>query len=179
MKTLSIILNLIILSSCHGNIKADVKTPALDTITPKLCNADYDSILIKYSNNFTATEIDLNKCLSKELSSFLLETDTICLEKQKEYKNFIANVLAKLYNHHLKCCNQGYDLLGMKNGAANIIIHYFQKTAGYNTANLEMLNSGTIVDFIDKEQSFKNNKTVQELRENIGKEVKRIEKGDF
>lgn len=180
MKLLSIILNLFFLSSCHqngNNVVMHSQTVA-DTII-KPCNNDYDSLLVKYSNSFKATEIDLNKCLSEQEQSFILKVDTNCLEGQKEYKKFIAIILAKLYSHHLQCCNQGYDLLSMKEGAASIIISGFEKLAGYKGRNLEMLNSGTIVDYIDKEPSFKNNKTVQVLREDIRKEVQRIEKGNF
>lgn len=180
MKLLSIILNLFLLSSCHENenkIVLESQTIADTTIKP--CINDYDSLLIKYSNSFKATEIDLNKCLSEQAQSFFLKVDTNCLVEQKEYRNFIAIILAKLYIGHLQCCNQGYDLLSMKEGAANIIISAFEKLAGYKGENLEMLNSGTIVDYIDKESLFMNNKTVQLLRKEIKKEEQRIEKGNF
>jgi hypothetical protein len=182
MKVLLIILNLIIAFGCNenGNKAGMYKQDIVDSIViPKPCNVNYDSILIKYSNNFRVTAINLNKCMTQEFQSFILKADLNCLEKQNEYKNFIAIILAKLYLHHLQCCNQGYDLLSMKEGTATFIINAFEKLAGYNGKNLEMLNSGTIVYYIDKEPSFKGNKTVQRLRENIRKEVKRIEKGSL
>lgn len=180
MKLLSIILNLFFLSSCYENgnkVSMDSQTIADTTIKP--CNIDYDSLLLRYSNSFKATEIDLSKCFSKQEQSFILMIDTNCLEEQKEYKNFIVVILAKLYLHHLQCCNQGYDLLSMKEGAASIVINAFVKLGSYTGKSLEMLNSGTIVDYIDKESLFKNNKTIQALRDDIRKEVQRIGKGDF
>ena len=180
MKFLSIILSIIIIGCHGGDSKSEIHNQTyLDTTSPKPCNINYDSLLIRYGNDFEAEKIDLNKCLSQEVRSFILKADTNCLEKQKEYKNFITVILAKLYIHHLQCCNQGYDLLSMKEGAASIVINAFEKLAGYNGQNLEMLNSGIIVDYIDKEPSFKINKIVQLLRKNIEKEVIRIAKGNL
>lgn len=181
IKILLITLNLFVISGCHeNNSKKELHNsqPSMKVVYSP-CDINYDSLFVKYCDGFKATEINLNKCLSKEVDSFILRTDTSCLEKQKEYKNFVVIVLAKLYNQHLKCCNQGYDLLSMKEGAAKVIINSFEKQAGYQGKNLEMLNSGTIVDYIDKEQLFKGSKAIYELREKIRNEAERIKRGNF
>src|SRR5688572_12785321 len=119
MKLVSIILNLIIISGCHDGNESRINNPPFTDTTiitrPSDNNLNYDSLLLKYSNTFKATEIGLDKCLSEEMSSFILNNDTSFLERRKECKNFITIILAKLYYHHLQCCNQGYDLLSMKN----------------------------------------------------------------
>lgn len=179
MKLLSIILNALIIISCQNNSNNAAKKEPGDTVTIiKIdCNENYDSLLLEYAKDFRADEIGLDKNLTEEVSAFILRTGTLCLEKQKEYNTFVVTVLAKLYLHHLQCCNQGYDLLSMRSGAASVIIDGFRKLAGYKDRNLEMLNSGTVVDFIDKEPAIKANNEIQEIRRNIEKEAKRIEKG--
>ncbi len=166
----------ILITGCHesSNNPTTHNSTYIDTQVSNSCNLSYDSLLIRYSTNFRATAIDLDKCLSQELRSFILKVDTNCLMKQQQYKNFIAIILAKLYRHHLQCCNQGYDLLSMKSNAAGIIINEFEKLAGYYKHEPEILISGSIMDYIDNEQSFQNNKSVKELRKDIEKEEKRI-----
>ena len=177
MKQLSMIFSVLILSGCQSDTNSRSNNGSTRNITKIECSENYDSLLLIYAQSFKATEIPLDKNLSHEVTSFILKTDSGCLEKQKEYKTFIAIILGKLYLRHLQCCNQGYDLLSMRNGAASVIINDFEKLAGYKGQNLEMLNSGIIADYIDREPTIKANKLIQEIRENIDKEAKRIKKG--
>jgi len=93
---------------------------------------NYDSMLLVISNEFEPKSINLNNSISSKASSFILNVDANCLRKQSMYDTFIAIILAKLYSNHLKCYNQGYDLLSMKEGAAKVIIVEFEKMAGYD-----------------------------------------------
>lgn len=177
MKTTSIIIYFSILIGCQEINQPNVQKQDnlyINENTP--CKNNFDSVLIKYYNKFKATNIDLTKCISRELDSLILKIDTACLEKQLEYKNLVAIILTKLYIHHLQCCNQGYDLLPMKEGSAKIIISSFQKYSKRDNIKLEMLNSGTIVQYIESDSFFKNNKTIQLLRIKIESEFKRIER---
>lgn len=149
----SIYLLTIILFACNNfnqNKEASLKYPIKNIHEEKTCSIDYNSQLDTYSKTFEPKSIDLNQSISKPLDSFLLHVDTNCLRQQKQYQNFITTILAKLYYHHLKCCNQGYDLQSMAKGGAKIIIDDFERIAGYRERRLEMLNSGTVVDYIEQ-----------------------------
>lgn len=142
------------------------------------CKENYDSMLLVISNEFEPKSINLNNSISSKASSFILNVDTNCLRKQSMYDTFIAIILAKLYSHHLKCCNQGYDLLSMKEGAAKVIIVEFEKMAGYDKKpNLEFLNSGKIVNYINSQPDLQKNLEIQSLLKEINKQEKRIERG--
>lgn len=149
------------------------------SVKPIICTDNYDTLLLKYSNQFTAVSIDLGMSLTPELSSFLLKIDTNCLRKQTEYQVFIITILAKLYYYHLVCCNQGYDLYSMTKGASGIIINEFEIIGNYKGKQFEMLNSGNVVEVIEDEKPLKNNKTIQELIKRIKKELARIEIGNI
>jgi hypothetical protein len=142
------------------------------------CN-NYDSALLKFSKDFVAMDIELYNSISPLLDSFLKHIDTNCLRKQNLYKFFISTILAKLAVHHLKCCNNGYDLYQMEGASANIIIHEFENLSGYRRNELEMLNSGSIFDFIKKDSSLGNNKLLKSLDIQYKNEERRIEKGIF
>src|SRR5215831_20612668 len=105
---LLIVVNIWGCNSASDN-KTVLKDQSIEAKTPA-CNQNYDTSLIRYANEFTAKTIDLNSSLSADLKSFLLSVDSNCLKKQTEYKYFITLILEKLALHHLKCCNQHYDL---------------------------------------------------------------------
>ena len=125
------------------------------------CN-NYDSLLSEYAENFKASTVNLDESISAELRNFINTIDTNCLRQQKQYKFFIAAIPAKLYVYHIEYGEVGYDLLGMKTGAAKIIIKEFQILAGYNK-RLEFLNSGNIVSYVKHDPDLRENKTLQKL----------------
>lgn len=131
--------------------------------TSFVCDQNYDSLLLKHANEFYPTTIDLNGSMSVGLKSFLLSADITCLRRQAEYKYFIALILVKLALHHLKCCNQHYDLYQMREGPAAIVINEFDRLGGYSQSGLEMLNSGLIVDYIRSEKSLITNPEITEV----------------
>lgn len=105
----------------------------------------------------------------------------VLIQKTFKYSNhgylIIALILCKLALHHLKCCNQHYDLYQMREGAAAVIINEFNKLAGYEGKRLEMLNSGLITDYIGSDKILSANPTIITVMNAIKSEDKRIEKG--
>lgn len=174
MKLLFFSIQLIFMIGCKNNPENNVLNHNKEVLKHQICKEDYDSSLLKYAYTFVPTTINLSKSISNQLDSFLLHIDTNCLRQQKEFKVFVAIILMKLYYYHLKCCNQGYDLQSMETNGAKIIIVEFKKIAGYQNQHLEMLNSGTIVDFIKSDLELRGNTHIKELLENIEKEVHRI-----
>lgn len=180
MKLLFFSINLIFIVGCNSTPKSSVINLANDTVKQQIiCNEDYDSSLLKYAYNFEPSTMNLSKSLSTQLDTFLLHIDTNCLRQQKEYRLFVTIILAKLYYHHLQCCNQGYDLQSMETGGAKVIIEEFKNMAGYKNQRLEMLNSGVIVDFIKSDQTLKDNSILKELLQKIDRETQRINKGNL
>jgi len=173
-------LSLSFLFSCSQGEQKQKKVGSLNqkVNTQFDCKENYDSMLMVISKEFEPTSIELNKSLSSNANSFLLNVDTNCLRRQSEYVVFITIILSKLYLHHLKCCNQGYDLLSMKDGAGGVIINEFENLVGYDkNANLEFLNSFKIVDYIKSRPDLLKNPELRSLLKKIDKEEKRIEKG--
>lgn len=179
MRYVIFLFNLISILGC--NSASDNKTVINDSSVNEtkniICEQNYDSLLLKYSNDFAPKTIDLNSSLSSDLKSFLLSVDTNCLRKQTEYKYFIALILAKLALHHLKCCNQHYDLYQMREGAAAVIINEFNKLAGYEGKRLEMLNSGLITDYLENDTMLSANPAITNVMNAIKSEGRRIKKG--
>jgi hypothetical protein len=166
----------ILLTNCNVTTNNEVKESS-GSVRQGNCNQNHDTALLKYANEFNPTEINLQKNISKELDSFLLNAYTVCLRKQTKYEFFIAAILANLYYYHLSCCNQGYNLLSMKAGSAGIIINEFENLAGYKSQNLEMLNSEIIVDYLELHPQLRETPLLKLLLEKIKKEATRIDKG--
>lgn len=88
-------------------------------------------------------------------------------------------ILAKLDLYHAKCCNQNYDLYQMREGSAGIIINEFNRFSGYKAQRLEMLQSGTVEYYIQKDKELAADPTIKEIARQIAAENSRIEKGVF
>ncbi len=178
MRFLFFLIILIFILGCNsGNPEKNNSAANVTIVKQEVCDNDYDRLLIKYAGDFKAANLELDKCLLPQLDSFLLHVDTNCLRKQKEYKTFIAIILAKLSIHHLQCYNQGYDLLSMEKGGAKIIVDDFRRMTGYQNKHLDMLNSGFIFDFIESDKTLKENSTIKLLVRKYAKEGDRIAKG--
>jgi hypothetical protein len=179
MRDMIFIFNVISILGCNSdlNTKIAIKDSSIQVSKSIVCDQNYDSLLLKYANEFVPTTIDLNGSLSSDVKSFLISVDTNCLRKQAEYKYFIALTLGKLALHHLKCCNQHYDLYQMREGAATIVINEFSRLAGYAGQRLEILNSGLIVDYILSDKTLSTNPTISGIMRSIEAETARIEKG--
>ncbi len=177
MRYIILLFNFISMWSCNSAVENKQAQNSSSATKNIICNQNYDSLLLRYANEFTPSTIDLNGSFSTDLRSFLLSVDTICLRKQAEYKYFIALILGKLALHHLNCCNQHYDLYQMREGAAALIINEFSKLAGYEGQRLEMLNSGLITDYIESDKMLSENPAIYSVMNAIKSEKKRIEKG--
>lgn len=181
MRYVIFLFNLIVIWGCNSasDNKAIIKDSSVNETKNIVCDQNYDSLLLKYANEFTPTTIKLKSSLSSDLKCFLLSVDTNCLRKQTEYKFFIALILEKLALHHLKCCNHHYDLYQMREGAAAVIINEFTKLAGYEGKRLEMLNSGLIIEYIKSDKMLSTNQAILNVMNTYESESKRIEKGVF
>src|SRR5687767_1814601 len=181
MRYVIFLFNLVGIWGCNSasDNKVVIKDIGVNEAKNIVCDQNYDSLLLEYANEFIPTTIKLNSSLSSDLRSFLLSIDTNCLRKQTAYKYFIALILEKLALHHLKCCNQHYDLYQMREGAAAVIINEFNKLAGYEGKRLEMLNSGLIVDYIKSDTMLSTNQAIFNVMNAHESESKRIEKGVF
>lgn len=181
MRNIIFLLSLCGICSCitASDNKEDIKENLLSQSKILACEQKYDTLLLKYANEFAPSKIELNRSLSPDLSAFILSVDVSCLQKQTIFRYFISMVLGKLALYHLKCCNQYYDLYQMREGAAAIIINEFSKLAGYESQNLEMLNSGLIKDFIEKDMILSTNPAIVKVINAIISEENRIKKGVF
>ncbi len=170
---------LIALSECGSQTSANHDQEKQNNIVKgkQICNPADDSLLLKYGNEFTPTDLELDSSLSFDLKKYLSKVDTSCLRKVSNYRYFISMVLAKLYLYHLKCCDQSYDLYQMKTGEAAIIINEYDKVSGYNSQNLEMLSSGTIVEFINNDKILSANPSVHAQLNKIKLEEDRLRRG--
>ncbi|HEU4472906.1 MAG TPA: hypothetical protein VFR58_17550 [Flavisolibacter sp.] len=140
-----------------------------------------DSLMKTLVNEFEPKTISLNEAIDGELRAFMFNVDLTCLKKQEYNREFVMSILAKQYLFHLKCCNQGYDLLTMRdNKAAEIIVESFIEIAGYSGSKLEMLNSGTVLKFIVSDSSMiRDNKFLKDIVSGIDRETARINEGVF
>lgn len=179
MKYIYVIFNIICICGCNSAIdnKAILKDSNVTEAENIVCDQNYDSLLVIYVNEFTPTAIDLSNSLSSGIKSFLFSVDTNCLRKQAEYKYFIAMIFGKLALHHLKCCNQFYDLNQMKDSSAVLLINEFKRIAGYKDQQLEILNSGLITNYMQTDKDLFENPMIVNLINDIKLESKRIETG--
>ncbi len=134
-------------------------------LLPDTCG-NYDKILIRLAGKFIPTSMYLDKSISPELRSFITSIDTSCLRKQKQYKFFVSEILAKLYVYHVKKIEVGANLLSMKTGAAKTIINALQLLTGHQHVR-EFYNSGMVVDFIRKDSLLKKDKKLYALIKDI------------
>jgi|GEM_PF-2342772 len=175
--------NLIIISCNHHKIEnkklklGEHEKVEFNYSPSAICN--YDSLLFKYALSFEPRSISLQKSINSELDTFLNNVDTICLKKQKKFEFFVCCILLKQYKHHLECCHQGYDLLSMREGSSSLIINGFLHMINPRDFNLEMLNSGAIVDYIQNQKDLKNNTVLEPYLKKIEEINKRIIRGDF
>lgn len=159
-------------SSSNSSVIGKAVSPTTISAT---CENRYDSLLKTYADQFSATSIDLSQSLSPVLDSFLLSADASCLRKSPEYQRFIGIVLMKLALHHLKCCNQNYDLYQMEKGGATVIIGEFNRMAAFGQRP-EMLNSGHIKSYVSDKPFLARDSTIRQLILAMDAEESRIKK---
>lgn len=141
--------------SCSGSNSQKNNSNELEKV---YCAADFDSVILLYANEFQPKEIDLEKSVSAELAEILNSADSNCLKQSKAFELALSTILLKLYIYHLRCCGMGYDLHGMKRGNAQVLIHEFERIAGFSNQRIEFINSYNIVDFVSKRGYLASNK---------------------
>lgn len=169
--------------SCNNNNGSDrVLLKSTLPVLPTHINCDttkVDSLLKSYAEAFIPTKLGLDKCLPYSFDTLLNSLDTGCLRNIPHYKYSILLVLLKLYDYHIRVGHQGYDLYLMKSGTSKIIISEFELIGGYNKERLEMLNSGTILDVIDKENQLKTNPVIKKYYKQISTTIRQQEKAGY
>jgi hypothetical protein len=156
-----------------GTVKTPVQSKTADVSN---CTSNYDSAFIKYAEGYQPDSIEFNNSFSGDLDSFLRKTDTNCLRKQNSYEYFVSALIAKHLLYELKCCNQDYDLQQMKEGPGSIIVNEYRRLA-YNNKPQEMLNTGSVIPYIEKNEKLKDNLLLNKILIQVKKQEHRIGSG--
>jgi hypothetical protein len=203
MKTLRLIIALIYLSyfglSCTSNsnkngikknqiedsLKGDsVKNQGKETNTSGL-KLDTTNLFEKfqtavgyYDPSKKPVQVDLSKNLGDTLSFYiemLWKNQSLLKDTSKIIKN-VDIILLKLYLGHLKCCDQSYDVLSMRTGAAKDILDYFFKFYKIDfTKNHEGMTSG--ISYIILRKYPEKDDTITNLMKSISKQEQLIDNG--
>jgi hypothetical protein len=167
---------IIFFSACNGKT---VKLTNIPLPSPKdtlICGGDTDSLMLVYAANFTPHNLDLSKTMPQDLDSFLLHTDTLCLQRQSHYQIFVTTILVKLFYYHLVLGHQSYDLQFMEQGGAKVIIEGFKQIAGYRGQSLEWLSSGAVMNYIDQNKRLRDNALVDSFAKKVEDEAKLLKR---
>ena len=122
---------------------------------------DFQNLKLKFEhaiNIFNPREVSLSKSMNKNTFKFIRQIDSVCLMENDDFDNFTIIILIKQYNFHLKEYHQGFDLLMMREGSAKLIIDNFCKIANIDN-DIEMLNSGYILEYIEQKGLYEKYKT--------------------
>lgn len=133
----------------------------------------YDSLFVVMAKKFEPTNINFDESIksNQEVDAFIsiVKQNDKCLEDSdaKRLNSFVITLILKQYMFHLSNYHQGYDLLSMNEGNSEYIIDKYLSIINKKNTDLEMLNSGYIVDFLN------NTKTVQldEFQEKLLNEI--------
>jgi len=75
-----------------------------------------------------------------------------CFYKNEKLNYFITVLILKQYKFQLKNYHQGYDLFSMDKNNGKYIVEKYLLLLGKKRNDLEMLNSGYIVDYLSKKE---------------------------
>ncbi|REC52553.1 hypothetical protein DRF68_02185 [Candidatus Chryseobacterium massiliae] len=116
----------------------------------------YESFFITRSENFIPSDINLYKSIEsdRKLNSFIdsLKMYDSCFYKNEKLNYFITVLILKQYKFQLKNYHQGYDLFSMDKNNGKYIVEKYLLLLGKKRNDLEMLNSGYIVDYLSKKE---------------------------
>jgi hypothetical protein len=127
---------------------------------------------VRYAKEFRPSRIGLDKCPLDSFTTFFSRVDIDCLRSLPHYKYGVLLVMLKLYDYHISKAHQGYDLYSMKNGTSKTLIDEFELIGGYNKGSYDMLNSGTVLDVIDKDKQLAADPSFQRYLHHIRKKMK-------
>lgn len=153
------------------------KASEKENITINNCNdsliKSYDSLFTVMSNKFNPNDINFDKSIksNQDVDKFIssVKYNDICFDKSKELDAFVTILILKQYKFHLENYHQGYDLFSMSSGSANYIIDKYLHMIDKNKSNLEMLNSGYIVEFLNTTKAAHLNEFQKRLIDEIDK----------
>lgn len=137
----------------------------------------YDSLFVVMGDKFTPNNLNFDKSIqsNQDVDKFIysVKQNDKCLERSNEFNTFILTLILKQYKFHLQNYHQGYDLFSMNSGNANYIIDKYLYMIGKNKNDLEMLNSGYIVEFLNNTKKIQQNESQKKLVEEINKLIAR------
>lgn len=165
MKVFKILL-LTLLISCQGTKKNEVQSTEVEKKHSQTAIKERDiNMLNQYSHTYVPMKIDFSD--NDTLNSFDLDYifNSKKYEDKKELKDGISSIfLLKLYLHHIKDHNQGFDLLSMRKKEAKYLIDYFLKSNGKDSTE-EFINTAYPYNVL-KDKGV-NNKEIEKIINDI------------
>lgn len=122
-----------------SNKNREVENPKSESLDTTLLVNTFRVEISKLKSN----AININKNLSDSLKDVINVLDSIQLnDKYQETINLYSiYAMLKLYNYHLECCQQAFNVNEMKKGEAKYIIDNALKYIKYSVKNPEMTAS--------------------------------------
>ena len=129
----------------------------------------YNDQLMQIAEHFESHHVDLDASIKEDtlFSQFIDEVGVNTIRKQSEYDSFLLIVFLKLYQHHLSCYHQGYDLKAMRKGYATFLIDDLCALMDIDILHREMLNDGCVVDFVASNESYLRNAYIVQIVDSI------------
>ena len=173
LKILYLWLPCLLLCSCgtksnHPVCASNLSSCERSTIDPQ-SDTMYNDQLMQIAEHFESHHVDLDASIKEDtlFSQFIDEVGVNTIRKQSEYDTFLLIVFLKLYQHHLSCYHQGYDLKAMRKGYATFLIDDLCALMDIDILYREMLNDGCVVDFVASNESYLRNAYIVQIVDSI------------
>ena len=174
-KIIHIFIPLLCLLSCSSGTKSDHSGCDSDLsscerlLIDSQSDTTYNDQLMQIAEHFESHHVDLDASIKEDtlFSQFIEEVGVNTIRKQTEYDTFLLIIFLKLYQHHLSCYHQGYDLKAMRKGYATFLIDDLCALMDIDTLHREMLNDGCVVDFVAFNESYKRNAYIAQIVDSI------------
>lgn len=173
LKILYLWLPCLLLCSCgtksnHPVCASNLSSCERSTIDPQ-SDTMYNDQLMQIAEHFESHHVDLDASIKEDtlFSQFIDEVGVNTIRKQSEYDTFLLIVFLKLYQHHLSCYHQGYDLKAMRKGYATFLIDDLCALMDIDILHREMLNDGCVVDFVASNESYLRNAYIVQIVDSI------------
>ncbi len=173
LKILYLWLPCLLLCSCGTKSSHPVCASNLSSCERSTINSQSDTMyndqLMQIAEHFESHHVDLDASIKEDtlFSQFIDEVGVNTIRKQSEYDTFLLIVFLKLYQHHLSCYHQGYDLKAMRKGYATFLIDDLCALMDIDILHREMLNDGCVVDFVASNESYLRNAYIAQIVDSI------------
>ena len=173
LKILYLWLPCLLLCSCGTKSNHPVCASNLSSCERSTINSQSDTMyndqLMQIAEHFESHHVDLDASIKEDtlFSQFIDEVGVNTIRKQSEYDTFLLIVFLKLYQHHLSCYHQGYDLKAMRKGYATFLIDDLCALMDIDILHREMLNDGCVVDFVASNESYLRNAYIVQIVDSI------------